>query len=270
MRIPRAARAGILIMGALLAWPIASASAADRAGATPAGPTNLLPDMIMAKPYGTYVETKANGQVWLRFGTIGWNVGSGPIELVGDKPTPSDQYMTVRQRIYHEGGGSHLRHTAAVMYHDGADGHHHYHVRQFITAVLYNVSDPEDVWGLRKIGFCLLDARRQPNPPPGSPAHMVYPFDSCGDEDSTHLVMGLSIGWGDDYPPAFAHQFINITDLPTGRYRLCLTVDPLTEFREENEDNNQRWVDLRINAAAETANIKASGSVNDPCGPGIP
>ncbi len=236
------------------------------AAARPAGPSDLLPDMKMAPLYGMSITTTDSGRKRLTFGTIGWNVGLGPIELRGRKI--DDGSMEMRQVIYNSAGGHRIRHTSAIAIFDTGDHHNHWHVRQFMRVQLYRVGDPGgNVYGVRKIGYCLLDARRMAAPPPNSPTSPVYPLTACGNSASTRLRMGLSVGYGDDYPPNFAHQWIDITGLPKGDYRICTTVDPLSEFQETREDNNQRWTDVRINLAKDKAQVVATKA--KACGPGV-
>ena len=35
--------------------------------------------------------------------------------------------------------------------------------------------------------------------------------------------MGISVGWADEYPAWIAHQWVEVTNLPAGDYRLCVT-----------------------------------------------
>lgn len=231
-------------------------------------PHDLLPDMKMAPLYGMALQTTSNGRKHLTFGTIGWNVGDGPIEARGQKVDPHDGYMQVRQRIYNSAGGHRDRVTPGVMIYDTGDHHNHWHVRQFMVVQMYARGEPDgNVYGLRKIGYCLLDKRRMANPPAHSPSPGKYPLSACGVKSSKTVTMGLSVGYGDDYPPYFAHQWIDITGLAVGTYRICTTVDPLGEFEEKNEANNQRWTDVHINLAAHKVTVL--GTAVAPCGPTV-
>ena len=51
---------------------------------------------------------------------------------------------------------------------------------------------------------------------------------------------------GDIYPAGIAFQWIDITGLKSGRYRLRATADPANWFAETNNTNNSAWVDLRL------------------------
>lgn len=255
----------------LLGLPAAAAGAGpDRTGAGRAGgvPVDLLPDLRMAKLYGFDLEERQNGHVRLHFGTIGWNMGDGPLEARGKREGSSETGMRVRQRIYDSDGGFRSRQTPAVMFYAG-DGHDHWHLRQFMYIQLYVPGDPSgDVYGLRKLGYCLIDARQRNDPPAGSPPLPVYPDGNCGTASSTFVQTGLSVGWGDDYPPAFAHQWIDVTDLPAGDYRICSSVDALGDFVESDESNNQRWTDVHIDVAAGA--VTALDTAMEACGPGVP
>ena len=256
----------LLIAAGLLIALVATTAAAEQ----PAGGSarDLLPDMRMARLYGLDLVTTARGRTHLRFGTIGWNLGEGPLEARGRRSDPSDESMQVRQRIRRSDGTWRSRSSPAVMSYAG-DGHDHWHVRQFMLLNLYQPGKPDGaVYGLRKLGYCLLDATRKPRPPAGSPETPVYPWTACGQGGDVTVRMGLSIGYGDDYPPAFAHQLMDVTGLARGVYRICSTVDPLDDFLEEREDNNQRWTDLRIDIAADK--IEVLDTAAGPCGPNVP
>ena len=263
MRMPRRTWARVAVVAALVLG-IQGDVGAGRSGAV-----DLLPDLQMARLYGMDLERTPRGRIRLRFGTIGWNLGDGPIEARGRRIASNDLVMRVIQRIYDSTGRHRDRVTPAVMIYETGDHHDHWHVRQFTVVQMYrrDVSGGS-VYGLRKIGYCLLDARQIANPPANSPAERVYRSDACGSRTSTRVRTGLSVGYGDDYPPDYAHQWMDITGLRRGVYRICTTIDPLDEFIEEHERNNQRWTDVRINIAAGT--VRVVGTAIAACGPRVP
>jgi hypothetical protein len=262
MRTASATRAWALALGLALLVP--TGAAAGSTSLAPAGVVDRLPDMKMAKLYGMDLVRRPNGRVRLHFGTIGWNVGDGPLEVRGRRVDPADDYMQVKQRILRSDGSSRIRRTSSIMFY-ATDGHDHWHVNQFMVIELYTRGDPNaHVLGLRKLGYCLLDARRMPAPPPRSPARAVYR--DCGHRGDDSVITGLSVGYGDDYPPSFAHQWVDVTELPAvGVYRICATVDPLRQFVEKNEGNNQRWTDVRIDKPADDVDVLRTGVGS--CGP---
>ena len=54
-------------------------------------------------------------------------------------------------------------------------------------------------------------------------------------------MMGLSVGWGDQYSASTNFQWIDITGLPNGRYRLTATADP-SHLVSEISPHQQRAV----------------------------
>jgi hypothetical protein len=246
-----------------LAVLVPSTAAASSSSVGPAAVHDLLPDMRMAPLYGIDVVVTSSGRKRLTFGTIGWNVGRGPIEL--RLRLIDEGAMEISQVIYDSAGGHRSRHTSAIAVYDTGDHHSHWHVRQFMRVQLYKPGNPRgNVYGLRKLGYCLLDKRRMPSPPPGSPS--VAKYHGCGSRGSTRVREGLSVGYGDDYPPNFTHQWMDVTHVSSGVYRICTTVDPLREFVEGNERNNQRWTDVRLDMRQNTARVIATKVGR--CGPG--
>jgi Lysyl oxidase/CARDB len=63
------------------------------------------------------------------------------------------------------------------------------------------------------------------------------------------VTTGLSVGWGDTYPAGIAFQWIDITGLKSGRYRLRATADPANWFPETNNTNNNTWVNIQLTSS---------------------
>ena len=74
------------------------------------------------------------------------------------------------------------------------------------------------------------------------------PGNSCafGNPDALNVMMGLSVGWGDQYSASTNFQWIDITGLPNGRYRLTATADPGHLVKEASYTNNAAWAKIRI------------------------
>jgi hypothetical protein len=70
--------------------------------------------------------------------------------------------------------------------------------------------------------------------------------------------MGLSVGWGDEYPSTIAFQHIDITGLPNGDYLVSLQADAGNEFVEADETNNSGWAMIRI--ARKGVTVLSSGT----------
>ncbi len=58
--------------------------------------------------------------------------------------------------------------------------------------------------------------------------------------------MGVSVGWGDLYSYRLPDQYLDITGLPAGRYRLRALADPAAQFVELDKTNNVTWIDLEL------------------------
>ena len=258
-----------LVLGLGLAVVVPSIALADG----PTEPVDLLPDLRMAKPYSLQIRSTAAGKKKLRFGTIVYNVGDGPLEVRGRARIGSEMgevYQWIRDD---QGAGREVLNPLARMFYSG-DGHNHWHVGRFIVMELYLKSAPTNVRRLKKIGFCLVDLPKYPEPLPNAATVRVYPASGCGVQSWQTIGppargqgMGISVGWGDDYEPQFAHQAVDITGLPTGVYRLCATAnaDWLWAEKADNHANNYFWYDLKINPARSRFTVLSKGRT--PCRP---
>ena len=84
----------------------------------------------------------------------------------------------------------------------------------------------------------------------GSTQDKAYPrWKSCGKQPSDlKAKMGLSRGWGDIYRSTLPDQYIEVTGLTSGRYRLLATADADNWFLESDDSNNFTWIDLQLNS----------------------
>jgi len=157
-----------------------------------------------------------------------FNVGDGPIEVRG-RARKGDEMTRIRQWIYRSDGTSRgvLKPDAEIFY--ARDGHDHFHVARFIVV------------------------RLRPNP--GTVAS------DCGWQQSCRVTLGVSVGWGDYYPPEFTFQSIDASGLPQGSYRICATVNPKGIWTEKNNNfaNNSYWMDLDLNVASNQLTVTGTG-----------
>ncbi len=212
-------------------------------GVLPASAADLLPDLGMAQLSDVRVEKLPDGRQLLRYTTVIVNVGAGPFELRGHR-TDTTTGMTATQRVYDGGGARDVSTTATLVY--GGDGHNHWHVRDLESAELIRLDNGAKVGTGAKRGFCFFDNRPHRLTLPGAPQSAVYPGSGCGTSSSLDVTMGLSIGWGDAYLWDLPDQYVDITGLAAGRYRLQVTADKAGTFMESNLANNTTWVDLQL------------------------
>ncbi|MEP7159067.1 MAG: hypothetical protein ABI797_06545 [Chloroflexota bacterium] len=252
---------------------LTAASIAQFAAAPPvAAASDLLPDFKMAPVYDVSMERGSNGKVRLRFGTIVWNIGQGPIEVRGSHRVK--RKMTVLKQVLHrsDGGTRTIAGPPGIAAFFSGDHHDHWHISNFVIVSLYKVPTtggppPSDVRHLKKIGFCLTDLVRVPEAlrPPNSGGRQ-YPYTGCGNSSSTKFKMGLAVGWGDDYKPWFAYQSVGITGLAAGNYRMCVTPNAGGAWLESTIANNSSWVDLAIDISQNKVTVLAHGETE--CQPG--
>ena len=188
-------------------------------------------------------------QTCLRFDQIVANLGAGPIEIAYDVPagaTPDPNVpFPVSQRVYESDGGFTDRPGGSVTYH-GVHGHYHY--SSFANALLWR-SDRRGaklghapVAASHKVSFCMADIRIDAWGEKGDGPRKYYApdclFPSASDGVTDQYRQGVNNGWSDVYDWYIPDQYIEVTGVPSGFYRLEFCADPFNEIEEEREDNN--------------------------------
>jgi hypothetical protein len=209
-----------------------------------AAATDQLPDLRMSGIDEFSIDTHTiPGHRLLRYTAIILNEGAGAFELHGQRPDASTPDMSVTQRIYDTSAGYRDVATSATMYYAG-DGHNHWHVKDLEAAQLARLDNGAVVGTQAKHGFCFSDDVFWVALP-GSPPSAVYT--DCGhDPDLLQVTMGLSVGYADVYGLNTNLQWIDITGLPAGQYRLTDVADAANQFVESDDSNNFTWTDIRI------------------------
>lgn len=242
-RFARVALALLLVGMSLPATSPASAGA-DR-----------LPDLRMA-PLANFYTELSDGERRLRFQTIMTNEGAGPLEARGRRDNVNQAHLRTQQAIHDGSGNVRLVDSRALMEY-AADGHDHWHIQ---GVMLYQLWSADGVVRRgTKVGFCFLDSYRYNLSLPGAPQQQVYPERLCGDRGDLSNRMGLSVGWGDDYPASFAFQWIDITTLPPGDYTVQARADEQNWYLESNETNNCAYARVRITSTNGPVTVLGSG-----------
>jgi hypothetical protein len=222
-----------------------------QAAPTAAGVTELPPDIQMERLSDFRIH-RSDGDRLLRFTTRIVNRGAGPLEVRGQRACPSLENcptMTSVQRILRSDGTYRRNPRGAFRY--AGDGHNHWHVQRIQAYELLPLGANGEPWpGARplrgaKVGFCFFDIVRL-YPSERSPTSRQFFEEGCGTRTSTEAHVGLSVGWMDEYPWNFAYQWIDISGIPDGSFRVCVTADPLERFVETRNNNNQVWTNIRI------------------------
>jgi len=63
-------------------------------------------------------------------------------------------------------------------------------------------------------------------------------FPARSDATTDYFTQGINYGWADVYDWYIPDQYIEVTGVADGYYRLEFCADPFNEIEEENEDNN--------------------------------
>ena len=200
-----------------------------------AAASDRLPDFAMARLRGFNLERTTDGRRLLRFSAIIVNIGSGPFQLTARRADTSTTTWAAEQVIFDDLGGTRSVSIPAQFVYSG-DGHNHWHFKDLQNYELDRLDNGVLVGTGHKSGFCL----------PGAPSSAVYAKGGCGTQASLSLTMGLSVGWGDLYAWRLPDQYIDITGLTAGRYRLWATADNGDRFVESNNANNTTRADLEI------------------------
>ncbi|HYC72308.1 MAG TPA: lysyl oxidase family protein, partial [Opitutaceae bacterium] len=66
--------------------------------------------------------------------------------------------------------------------------------------------------------------------------------------------------WGDKYQWSLAFQWIDITGLRGGDYKVCVVVDAQDWFAELSQSNNYQWSDVRIPSSGSTVGVLRNGT----------
>ena len=207
----------------------------------PAADGDLLADLGMARVSDLKIDKTSDGRRLLRYSTEIANVGQGAFELNLHRASVNDP-MTTTQRIYTATGFRDVSTNPVLVF--AGDGHNHWHVRDLETVELIRNDNGSKVGTDAKVGFCFVDHLRFRVSLPGAPNNAVYR--GCGGPSSLDVRMGLSVGWSDQYSWNLPDQYIDITALTAGRYRLSVVADAGNWFVESNETNNATWVDIQL------------------------
>jgi len=57
---------------------------------------------------------------------------------------------------------------------------------------------------------------------------------TCGEAEQS-----INVGYSDYYGPLLPNQWVDVTGVPSGRYRLDIVVDPENRLQESDETNNR-------------------------------
>lgn len=188
----------------------------------------------------------------LRFSTLSWNNGAGPVEIYGGSKVGNDKQKVI-QNIYNDDGSITEHHAGDFVYHEE---HSHIHFEGYAIYTFQSVDAPglSDRYG-QKTSFCLMDTDRIDHKLDGASKKAVY-------KTCSGAVQGISVGWGDKYGYQLVGQEIDVTGLLDGDYKLIIEVNPLKHLVESNYEDNISEVIVRLEKG--TASIVQNEEPSDP------
>jgi hypothetical protein len=200
----------------------------------------------------------------LRFDQIIANEGAGPLELAFSIPTGTvtedgDTYP-VLQNVHATDGSFEQREAGNVELH-GVHGHYHY--SSFASSELWASNARGKKLGAapisegRKVSFCIADIRIDTWAKKGDGPRTYYApdclFPAASDANADHYVQGLTNGWADIYDWYIPDQYLEVSGVPDGYYRLEFCADPDNSIEEEDESNNCLVNHVRLSGVGTAA-----------------
>src|SRR5581483_3625856 len=113
--------------------------------------------------------------------------------------------------------------------------HGHWHFRGYANYTLLDTSGHQVAMG-HKQSFCLMDSGRFMGVGHNVPLHELY---TCAEQ-------GIHTGLYDLYPRALDCQYVDVTDVPAGHYRLHVAINTAHGITESNYNDNTADMDVDI------------------------
>ena len=218
---------------------------------TPATEPITFPDLQSVIPTADIYIVSAEGKRTLEFTHITSDLGAGPLEMrpIYNKATGISQgyqalytmpspgvwkfayTVPIVGPMYYVGGGDYRFPFDRFAVYSSTEG----------QAGSVVATSPKELYCMTSDVFV--------GGVPNSPSSNGYPSGNCSRPEG---ILGLSVGWGDEYDATDGGEGIDITSLPDGVYWLRAETDPDHYFQESNPANN--ITDTKI--AIEGASVK--------------
>lgn len=216
------------------------------------GPQPLLPDLISVPPaagrqkftIGDTTFPALAGHLLLRFDGYVTNVGRGPLHVSGSPQhlIPGDFASHDMWQWVEQTDGSLVRTRKVPIRFETDDDHNHFHLMELVRYSLLMGNGSTGVVAApgQKVGFCLEDTELVPGHVAPGPKTYTYAFTGgCGQGQpgTTALVMGVTDGWRDVYGWDTNFQWVDVSDIVPGSYRVATQADPNNLVLELDEHN---------------------------------
>ena len=209
----------------------------------------LLPDLVSDPPtrHGQVsVEVAPDGTelLALRFTGYVTNLGNGPLDLSGN-PQLSDPADLTSHDVWQRAlttSGDWVQLTKPPVRYETADTHNHFHLMGLMAYSLWDETGTLQLRPSEKVGFCLVDIEllRERHSQPSVQRYEQSELRNCmrNEPDAQSLRMGLSEGWRDIYHREMVFQWVDVSDVTPGVYRIGVQADPNDVVVESDETNN--------------------------------
>ncbi len=166
------------------------------------------------------------------------NLGPGPLDIYGD-PNASDGIDGIdspHQRIWD--GTTWIPVNRPPVRFESADGHNHFHFLRIDRYSLWDSTMSREIAPSNKVGFCLIDSIQ--DDPAAGRGYFSDDGNYCrqGSPGAEVLRMGISPGFSDIYTSDVALQWVDVSDIAPGAYRVAAEIDPFDRIDEADETNN--------------------------------
>ena len=237
----------------------------------------LLPDLVSCPTEHSVAEvvTAPDGTELfaLRFGGFVTNLGDGPLDIKGN-PQLTDVADLTSHDVWQRAltvDGDWVELTRPPIKFERADGHNHFHLMGIVGYSLWDASGKVEIRSGAKVGFCLVDILSLPDlhPNPGPKRYSESDNNWCkaGRPRAKNLHMGISEGWQDIYSWVAPFQWIDVSDISPGYYRVGQSADPDNIIIESDETNNGVALSRRLHvvpgyvAKPETIRVEPGSAV---------
>lgn len=224
----------------------------------------LRPDLVTMRIQAEdLVVTRDNGQTLLELSNRLANRGRGPLEVFASATSddcdanPSTDDRDAYQRVFQDANGN-------GVFERGVDTE--FRVIKFGCERYDPAAGRWDIFDLAryklrrlhhrkvlakstKVAFCTVDGVHPFPGLAGSPPDGYYPTQGC----KPNSILGISVGWADEYYYGLPGQQLDVSGVPQGRYCLISTGDPHNLVRESDNSNNTRKTAIRLNPAKDSA-----------------
>ena len=208
-----------------------------------------LPDLVSDPPTqagkaSVVVTPEGVTLLALRFEGYVTNLGTGPLHLSGN-PQLADPDDPISHQVWQRvrsGSGDLIKFAKPPIRFETSDGHNHFHLMEIVAYSLWDSTGTYRIRPGEKAGFCLLDAEEltDRHPHPGEQGFSEAGIEDCmaNRPGATALLMGVTEGWRDIYENDVVFQWVDISDVLPGRYRIAVEADPYDIVAEADETNN--------------------------------